>query len=268
MPGKLTIRDFTKLKGMKKIVMITSYDYPTAKIVSEVEEVDAILVGDSLGMVVYGLPNTLGVTMEMMVRHTQAVARANPRQLIVSDMPFMSYEPGITDAVINAGELVRAGADAVKLEGGEEMSDVVKAIVRAGIPVMGHIGMTPQRFLRLGGFRTVGKREGEREQLLKDAEALEDAGVFSIVIENAYSEIAKEITEKVSVPVICIGSGPHCDGQVLVIHDVLGLGDFKPYFAKSYVDLKRVIGDAVRQYAREVLSGAFPSKEHYKSLES
>ncbi len=246
--------------------MITAYDYPTSKAISEVKEVDAILVGDSLGMVVYGLPNTLGVTMEMMVRHTEAVARAKPRQLIVSDMPFLSYEASTSDAVKNAGELAKAGAEAVKLEGGEEMADVVRAIVRAGVPVMGHIGMTPQRFLRLGGFRTVGKRE--KDQLIRDAIALQESGAFAIVIENTYADIAKEITERVEIPTICIGSGPNCDGQVLVIHDVLGLSEFSPYFAKRYVDLKSIIKDAVAAYAREVLEGKFPSREHYRLLES
>jgi 3-methyl-2-oxobutanoate hydroxymethyltransferase len=256
------------MKGKKRIVMITSYDYPTTKIISEIDTVDAVLVGDSLGMVVYGLPNTLGVTTDMMIRHTQAVARAKPPQLIVSDMPFLSYEPSTRDAVINAGELAKAGADAVKLEGGEEMAHVIKAIVRAGVPVMGHIGMTPQRFLRLGGFRVVGKRQSEREQLLRDAESLENAGVFSVVIENTYADLAKEITERISVPTICIGAGPHCDGQVLVLHDVLGLSETRPYFAKAYADLWTTIKDAISKYAKEVLEGAFPSKEHYRVSES
>lgn len=246
--------------------MITAYDYPTSKVISEISEVDSILVGDSLGMVVYGLPNTLGVTLDMMVRHTEAVARAKPRQLIVADMPFLTYETSVAEAVKNAGELARAGAEAVKLEGGEEVADVVKAIVRAGIPVVGHIGMTPQRFLKLGGFRTIGKRE--REQLVRDALALQEAGAFAIVIENTYSEIAKEITEKVEIPTICIGSGPSCDGQVLVIHDVLGLSEFTPYFAKRYTDLRAAIKDAVTAYAKEVIEGRFPTREHYKSLES
>lgn len=261
---KVTIRDFIKKKlNKEKITMLTAYDYPTAKIISETE-LDGILVGDSLGMVVLGFRNTLNVSLEDMIRHTEAVARASPPQLIVVDLPFLTYETSTSDAVKNAGLLIKAGGEAVKPEGGEEIKDVIKAIVRAGIPVMGHIGLTPQRFLRIGGYRIIGKTEKEEEQLLKDAEALEDAGVFSIVIENTFADIAKKITEKVSVPTICIGSGPYCDGQILVIHDVLGLSEITPYFAKKYVDLKGIIKDAIKKYINEVKGGEFPSKEYYK----
>jgi 3-methyl-2-oxobutanoate hydroxymethyltransferase len=259
---KITIKSFLKKKERKeKITMLTAYDYPTARIIS-LTELDGILVGDSLAMVVLGLENTLKVGMKEMLHHLDAVVRAKPRQLIVADMPFLSYETG--DAVKNAGLFAKHGADAVKLEGGEEFSDVVKKIVRAGIPVMGHIGLTPQRFLRLGGYRTIGKTESEEEQLLRDAKALEEAGVFSVVIENVYSSIAKRITESLSIPTICIGAGPYCDGQILVIHDLLGLSDFKPYFAKAYVDLKEIISKAISEYVREVKEGKFPSKEYYK----
>jgi len=242
--------------------MLTAYDYPSAKIISQTN-LDGILVGDSLGMVVLGKENTLKVTMRDMLIHLDAVVKAKPPQLIVADMPFLSYETSIKDAVKNAGLLARHGADAVKLEGGEEMRDVVRAIVRAGIPVMGHIG-----FLRIGGYRILGKREKEEEQLLKDAKTLEEAGAFSIVIENTYSDVAKKITESISIPTICIGAGPYCDGQILVIHDLLGLSDFTPYFAKKYIDLRGLIRRAIEDYISEVKEGKFPGKEHYKSRDS
>ncbi|BFI75075.1 3-methyl-2-oxobutanoate hydroxymethyltransferase [Sulfurisphaera ohwakuensis] len=265
---KVTIRDFLKKKEKKeKIIMLTAYDYPSAKIISQTN-LDGILVGDSLGMVVLGKENTLKVTMRDMLIHLDAVVKAKPPQLIVADMPFLSYETSTKDAVKNAGLLARHGADAVKLEGGEEMRDVVRAIVRAGIPVMGHIGLTPQRFLRIGGYRILGKREKEEEQLVKDAKALEEAGAFSIVIENTYSDVAKKITESISIPTICIGAGPYCDGQILVIHDLLGLSDFTPYFAKKYIDLRGLIRRAIEDYISEVKEGRFPGKEHYKSRDS
>ncbi|ACP37082.1 3-methyl-2-oxobutanoate hydroxymethyltransferase [Saccharolobus islandicus] len=265
---KVTIRDFIKKKSTKeKITILTAYDYPTAKIISNTG-LDSILVGDSLGMVVLGYANTLNVTMRDMISHTRAVARANPPQLIVADMPFLSYEIDTKSAVKNAGLLVKAGSDAIKLEGGEEMKDTVKAIVKAGIPVMGHIGLTPQRFLRLGGFRTIGKTKQEEDQLIKDSLELEDAGVFSLVIENTYVDIAKRITEKLNIPTICIGAGPYCDGQVLVINDLLGLSEFTPYFAKSYVNLKEIISNAINQYIIDVKNNKFPEKQHYKEKES
>jgi 3-methyl-2-oxobutanoate hydroxymethyltransferase len=248
---KMTAKKILKMKGKQNIVMITAYDYPTAKIVDEAG-VDAILVGDSLGMVVLGYETTHHVTMEDMIRHTQAVARAKPKSLIISDMPFGSYEPSTQAAVDNAIRLARAGAEAVKLEGGEEYADRIKAIVRAGIPVMGHIGLTPQRYLRFGGYKLRGKSDQEAAQLLRDAEALVEDGVFAIVIEFTREEIAKRITERVNVPTICIGSGRYCDGQVLVFHDLLGLTDSPPPFAKQYANLREIIRSAVERYATEV----------------
>jgi 3-methyl-2-oxobutanoate hydroxymethyltransferase len=258
---KMTARRIMKMKGKQTIVMITAYDYPTARIVDEAG-VDIILVGDSLGMVVYGMDSTHGVTMEDMVRHTSAVARAKPKALLVEDMPFGSYEPSVNVAVENAIQLVRAGAEAVKLEGGSEYTDRIKAIVNAGIPVMGHIGLTPQRYLKIGGYKLRGKSESEASTLIQDALELENSGVFSIVIEFTREEVARRITEKVSVPTICIGSGRYCDGQVLVFHDLLGLTREIPPFAKKYVDLYSIIKTAVERYASEVRMGVFTGKEH------
>lgn len=251
------------VKGRGPYVWITAYDYPTARLVDEAG-VDGILVGDSLGMVVLGLPNTLGVSMADMIRHTEAVARAKPRAFVVADMPFMSYEPGPETALRNAARLIRAGADAVKLEGGAEYAHIVEKLVKAGIPVMGHIGLTPQRVLTLGGFRMVGRTEEQRGKVLEDAKALRDAGVFSIVLEFVPASLAKEVTESVDVPTVCIGSGPHCDGQILVLHDVIGLSERAPSFAKRYADVASAIKEAVSRYAEEVRKGLFPTKEHYR----
>jgi 3-methyl-2-oxobutanoate hydroxymethyltransferase len=256
---KVTIRDFIKKKSKEKITMLTAYDYPTAKIISSTN-LDGILVGDSLGMVVLGYPSTINVSLRDMLSHTRAVVRANPPQLIVVDMPFLTYEIDTKLAVKNAGLLIK--------EGGEEIKDVIKSLIRAGIPVMGHIGLTPQRFLKIGGYRTIGKTKQEEEQLMKDSIELEDAGIFALVIENTYADIAKRITEKLTIPTICIGAGPYCDGQILVIHDLLGLSDFTPYFAKSYVNLKEIISNAINQYINDVKTNKFPEKQHYKEKES
>ncbi|EZQ10812.1 MULTISPECIES: 3-methyl-2-oxobutanoate hydroxymethyltransferase [Acidianus] len=253
------IRDFIKKKGKEKIVMLTVYDFSMAKILSR-SDLDAVLVGDSLGMNVLGYPTTLQVTMTDMVSHVRAVARAGIKQLIVADMPFMSYEQSVEKAIYNAGKMAREGAHAVKLEGGSEIEEKVSKIVEAGIPVMGHIGLTPQRVLRIGGYRIM----KDEDKLVSDAKALEDAGAFSIVIENTLSHIAKKITDTIKIPTICIGSGPHCDGQVLVIHDVLGLGEFIPYFAKPYLNLKEQILSAVKSFTEDVKTGKFPFKENYK----
>ncbi len=260
---KVYARTIMSMKGERRIVMITAYDFPTAKIVDEAG-VDAILVGDSLGMVVLGYDSTLHVTMNDMIRHVSAVSRARPCALVIADMPFMSYEPSVRDAILNAGRLVRAGAETVKLEGGSEIIDRVKAIVSSGIPVMGHIGMTPQKVNRLGGYRRMGKTESEKRELLEDAKSLEEAGVFAIVIEYTKADVAKKITESITIPTICIGAGPYCDGQVLVVHDILGLSPFIPPFAKKYVDLSEIIRSAVKKYSEEVRSGAFPGEEYYK----
>ncbi len=261
---KVTVKDVMKMKTEKQpIVMITAYDYPSAKIVDEAG-VDIILVGDSLGMVVLGMKSTHTVTLEDMLRHTMAVARAEPKAMIVGDMPFGSYEPSLEKAVESAIAFVKAGADAVKLEGGSEYTDRVKAIVNAGIPVMGHIGLTPQRYLKLGGYKLQGKRREEAKRLLEDALALQEAGAFSIVIEFTAEETAKMITEKLNIPTICIGSGRYCDGQVLVYHDLLGLYEHTPPFAKRYADLKSIILKAVKEYAEDVRTGRFPEEKHVK----
>ena len=260
---KVYARTIMSMKGEKKIVMITAYDFPTAKIVDEAG-VDAILVGDSLGMVVLGYDSTLHVTMGDMIRHVSAVSRAKPCALLIADMPFMSYEPSARDAIINASKLVRAGAEAIKLEGGSDVVDRIKTIVSSGIPVMGHIGMTPQKVNKIGGYRRMGKTESEKRELLEDAKSLEEAGVFAIVIEFTKADVAKKITESVTVPTICIGAGPYCDGQVLVIHDILGLSPFIPPFAKKYIDLPKIIKGAIEKYSEEVRNGVFPGEEYYK----
>ncbi|MGC9210352.1 MAG: 3-methyl-2-oxobutanoate hydroxymethyltransferase [Acidilobus sp.] len=262
---KVTVRRIMQLKGKKKIVMVTAYDYPTAKIVDRAG-VDIILVGDSLSMTVLGNPSTLQVDMDVMLRHTEAVARASPRALLVADMPFMSYEIGGAEALKNAGEFLRVGADAVKIEGGEEYTDVIKSFTRAGIPVMGHVGLTPQKHKLLGGYRLIGKTASEALQVIRDAEAVAEAGAFSVVIEYTASEVAKLITERIGVPTICIGSGPYCDGQVLVFHDIVGLSDSPPPFAKRYVDLSSEIYKAIEAFRQEVEASKFPDEGRYWSM--
>ncbi len=260
---KVTVQTIMGMKGRQRIAMITAYDYPTARLVDQAG-VDGILVGDSLGMTVLGLENTLGVTLRDMVIHVAAVARARPRALLIADMPFMTYETGVRDALRNASRLIRAGAEAVKPEGGQEIFDVVNNLTKFGIPVMGHIGLNPQRFLSLGGFRMVGKTEEQARKLIEDAKALEEAGAFAVVIEMVPASVAKAVTESVKIPTICIGAGPHCDGQILVLHDVLGLTEKPPSFAKRYVDLASIIRDAVSRYVNEVRSGEYPSTEYYR----
>ncbi len=255
--GRVTVRKVLKMKGSGRIVMITAYDYPTARIVDEAG-VDMILVGDSLAMVVLGHESTLHARLEDMVRHTEAVARAKPRAMIVGDMPFGSYEPSSARAVESAIALARAGAEAVKLEGGSEYADRIRAIVNAGIPVVGHIGLTPQRYLALGGYRMQGRSEAEARELVRSAVELEAAGAFALVIEYTSPDVARSITDKLSIPTICIGSGPHCDGQVLVLHDVIGLARESPPFAKKYLDAWSLILEAVKEYASDVRSGRFP----------
>jgi len=263
---RVTVRTLLRMKKQgEKIVMVTAYDYITAKLVDDAG-VDIILVGDSLGMVLLGLPSTLQVRMEDMLRHTEAVARAEPGAMIVADMPFMSYEASTAEAVRNAGRLLAAGADAVKIEGGATYSDTIRAMKRAGIPVMAHVGLTPQKHKLLGGYRLIGKRADEAREVIEEALGAEDAGAFAVVIEYTAREVARKITEKLSIPTICIGSGPHCDGQVLVIHDILGLTPRPPPFAKRYANLAETITSAVRHYAAEVRAGAFPGEEHSWSM--
>jgi len=260
---KVTILDFARRKKRgEKIVMITAYDVLFARIFDEAG-VDSILVGDSLGQVVLGLPNTLGVTMEDMVRHTEAAARGTRRAFLIADMPFLSYQPGPEEAIRNAGRLIRAGAEAVKIEGGRNVESTIRAIVRCDIPVMGHVGLTPQSVHRMGGYRVQGKEEAQRQQLRDGARAVEEAGAFAMVLEGIPADLAGEITEELSVPTIGIGAGPRCDGQVLVMHDLLGLfEEFRPKFVKRFGELKRPVRDAIRAYADEVRSGKFPGREH------
>ena len=247
----------------ERIVMVTAYDYPFAKL-ADSAGVDMLLVGDSVGMVVLGFDSTLPVTMEHMVHHTQAVARAKPTGMIVGDMPFMSYQASTEDAVRNAGRLVQeGGAEAVKLEGGEAVRERIEAIARAGIPVMGHLGLTPQAVHQLGGYRVQGRDPHTAEQLLRDAHVLQDAGCFSLVLEAIPVSVAKQVTASLEIPTIGIGAGPHCDGQVLVLHDLLGLcEEFAPKFVRRYAELGVSTRAALAAYADDVRTGRFPDKQH------
>lgn len=246
------------------IVMVTAYDTPTARCVDRAG-VDVILVGDSLGMVVLGYESTLQVTMEDMVRHTAAVRRARPQALLVADMPFLSYQVSIERAVDNAGRLVReGGADAVKLEGGRPMLPAIEAIIRASIPVMAHLGLTPQSILRFGGYRVQGRGRAAETDLLADAEALAGAGAFLIVLEGIPQSLGRQITETVPVPTVGIGAGPGTDGQVLVLHDLAGLTEEPlPRFVKRYGEVGEAIRSAVERFSGEVRSGQYPSPDHW-----
>ncbi|MBL7120235.1 MAG: 3-methyl-2-oxobutanoate hydroxymethyltransferase [Dehalococcoidia bacterium] len=256
-----------KQKG-EKIPMLTAYDYATARLIDEVG-VPLILVGDSLGMVVLGYESTIPVTMEEMLHHTRAVVKGTKRALVVGDMPFMTYHAKISDALYNAGRFLQeGGAQAVKLEGGEPMAEAVHRVVECGIPVMGHIGLTPQSVHQLGGFKVQGKSPEAAMRLIKDAQALEEAGVFSIVLESIPTPLAKIITQKVSVPTIGIGAGPWCDGQVQVISDLLGLfTDFVPKHAKQYAKLFDTIKKATADYISEVQNGTFPTEKEGHAMD-
>jgi len=262
----------TQLKEMKqkgeRIPMLTAYDYSTAKFLDEVG-IPLILVGDSLGMVVLGYDSTLPVTMDVMIHHTKAVVRGVQRALVVGDMPFMSYQTSAEDALRNAARFLQeAGAHAVKLEGGEHMASTVHRLVENGIPVQGHIGLTPQSIHQLGGYRVQGRDAETAAKLLRDAQALEQAGVFSIVLEGVPSALAKLITQRASVPTIGIGAGPFCDGQVQVIHDMLGLyPDFVPKHAKQYARIGDTIREAVGTYMREVQGGCFPTARESSNMD-
>jgi 3-methyl-2-oxobutanoate hydroxymethyltransferase len=263
-----------EIKEMKqrgeKIAMITAYDYSMAKLIDEAG-MPLILVGDSLGMVMLGYETTIPVTMDEMIHHTKAVVRGTQHAMVIGDMPFMTYHVSTEDALRNAARFIQeGGAQAVKLEGGETVAEKVKRLVECGIPVMGHIGLTPQSVHQFGGFKVVGKTPEAAVRLLNDARALDEAGVFSIVLETVPAPLSKLITEKVSVPTIGIGAGPDCDGQVQVVHDLLGLfTDFVPKHAKQYTVLHEMIRAAVSDYIAEVKEGSFPTeKQSYKMDES
>jgi len=261
---KVTTQDIKKAKKEgRKLVMVTAYDYPFGLMADEAG-VDIVLVGDSLGMVVMGLDGTVGVTMENMIHHIKAVVQGCKNPLIVGDMPFMSYNISIDKAIANAGRLMKeGGCDVVKLEGGVDFAPTVEAIIKAGIPVQGHIGLTPQTASALGGFKMQGKDAKAAKRIIDDAKALEDAGVFSMILEAVPAPLAQIIAKSVTVPVIGIGAGVDVDGQVLVTHDMIGLFDkFVPKFVKQYTKIRPVIIDAMKAYKEEVGNGSFPAAEH------
>lgn len=251
-----------KEKG-DKLTMLTAYDYSTAKLMDEAG-VNSILVGDSLGNVILGYEDTISVTMEDMIHHGAAVSRGAKDALVIIDMPFMSYQASVYDAVVNAGRLMKEGrGGAVKLEGGKEVCPQIKAIVNAGIPVCAHIGLTPQSIHAFGGHKVQGKSEEAARKLIEDAEAVQEAGAFAVVVEAVPKKLARLITQRLQIPVIGIGAGNGCDGQVLVYQDLLGMfSDFTPKFVKQYAKVGEVMKDAFRQYIQEVKSGAFPAEEH------
>ena len=261
---KITTHTFRlKKQRGEPLTMLTAYDYPTARAV-DLAGMDSILVGDSLGMVVLGYDNTLPVTMEEMLHHCRAVSRGASKALLIGDMPFMSYQVSVEDAVRNAGRFLQeAGMDAVKLEGGRDRLEAVKAILGAGIPVLGHLGLTPQSIHLIGGFKTQGKSADTAEILLEDALLLEAAGCFGLILESVPDRVAALITKRLKIPTIGIGAGRGCDGQVLVTHDLLGLFDkFTPKFVKRYADLHEKIQIALNNYQKDVLEGLFPTEEH------
>ncbi|MBS4042101.1 MAG: 3-methyl-2-oxobutanoate hydroxymethyltransferase [Flavobacteriales bacterium] len=262
--NKFTTASFIQSKKEgNKISMLTAYDYTTAKLLDEAG-VDSILVGDSLGMVVLGYENTLQVTLEDMIHHTKAVARAAKRALVIADMPFLSYHVSVEKTIENAGRLIQeAQAQAVKLEGGIEILDKVKALVMAQIPVVGHLGLTPQSVNMLGGFKVQGKSHQQAKKIIEDARLLQDAGVFSIVLECIPEGLARLITDELEIPTIGIGAGRYCDGQVLVTQDMLGLySDFTPKFVKKYINMGPEIKGAVEDYRAEIQKGLFPEEKH------
>lgn len=266
---KNTVTTFQQAKDNgEKLTMLTAYDYSTAKLIDEAG-VNSILVGDSLGNVILGYEDTISVTMEDMIHHGAAVARGAKDALVVIDMPFMSYQTSVYDALVNAGRLMKEGrADAVKLEGGTEVCPQIKAIVDAGIPVCAHIGLTPQSINAFGGFKVQGKSEAAAKKLIEDAEAVEAAGAFAVVIEGVPRKIADIITARLRIPTIGIGAGNGCDGQVLVYQDMLGMfSDFTPKFVKRYAETGEMMKAAFRGYIEEVQSGAFPAEEHEYSVD-
>ena len=264
MGRKMTVPEVrSKKEKGEKIVCLTAYDYCLARILDE-SGIDILLVGDSLGSVVQGHDNTLPVTVDDVIYHTKAVVRGRRRALVVSDMPFMTFQLGVDEAKRNAGRLVQeGGAESVKLEGGVTQAATIEGLVKMGVPVMGHVGLTPQSVHQFGGYRIQGRGEADARAILDDAMAVEQAGAFAVVLEGIPVQLAREITQRVSIPTIGIGAGMHCDGQILVVHDMLGLfDDFTPKFVKRYANLKETIGGAVRSYMEEVRTEAFPAEEH------
>ena len=266
---RITINQIKEMKQKgEKITMLTAYDYATAKLVDEAE-IPLILVGDSLGMVVLGYESTIPVTMEEMLHHTKAVVRGTKKAMVIGDMPFMTYHISVEDALYNAASFIQeGGAQAVKLEGGVTVAEKVKRIVECGIPVMGHIGLTPQSIHQFGGFKLQGKTPEAAARMLEDARALEEAGAFAIVLETVPAPLARLITKKISIPTIGIGAGPDCDGQVQVINDILGsFADFVPRHAKQYAKLTDIISQAVAQYHQEVKTGKFPTEKQSSAMD-
>jgi 3-methyl-2-oxobutanoate hydroxymethyltransferase len=264
MNRKKSILDIQKMKQQgEKIAVLTSYEYPLTRLI-DTSGIDIILVGDSVGVVVAGHETTLPVTMEEMIYHTAAVMRAHPKALVVADMPFLSYQTDLAEARRNAGRLIKeGGAAAVKIEGGSNVAPTIAAITSMDIPVMAHIGLTPQSIHRMGGYKVQGKGDEQAEKLLEDAQAVHAAGAFAVVLEGIPQKLAARITTSIPIPTIGIGAGPHCDGQVLVIHDILGLCEkYSPKFVKQYVDLKPIISGAVADYIADVKNGNFPTEGH------
>lgn len=265
---RVRIQDlYNKMRQGKKITMLTCYDYPMA-LLEEEAGVDIVLVGDSLGMTVLGYDTTLPVTMDIMIAHAAAVRRGAPGAFLIGDMPYMSYQPSISDAIRNAGRfMAEAGCDAVKLEGGPEVVETVKALTRATIPVMGHIGLTPQSMSLLGGFKAQGRDADSAKRVIEAARMLEDAGAFAILVEAVPPEVGRIITERAGIPIISIGAGPYCHGQLLIVHDMLGFFQgFTPRFVRKYADLGEVILGALRRYISDVESGSFPAADECYSM--
>lgn len=266
---KNTVLTFKQAKeNGEKLTMLTAYDYSTAKLIDEAG-INSILVGDSLGNVILGYEDTISVTMEDMIHHSAAVARGAKSALVVCDMPFMSYQTSVYDAVVNAGRLMKEGrAGAVKLEGGKEVCPQIKAIVDAGIPVCAHLGLTPQSINAFGGFKVQGKTEAAAKKLIEDAKAVEEAGAFAVVLECVPAALAELVTKKISIPTIGIGAGNVCDGQVLVYQDMLGMfSDFTPKFVKKFADIGTVMKEAFKAYDAEVKAGSFPGSEHTYAID-
>jgi 3-methyl-2-oxobutanoate hydroxymethyltransferase len=261
MEKRISVLDVRARKGGTPLVVLTAYTAPVARLLDPL--VDILLVGDSLGMVVYGMENTLPVTLDLMIWHGRAVAQSSSKALVVIDMPFGSYQASPEQAFLSASRMMQeTGAQAVKLEGGGEMAETIYFLVERGIPVMGHVGLMPQRVNALGGYKYQGRNDDDAEHILQDALAVQEAGAFSLVIEGVKETVARDISEKIIIPTIGIGASPACDGQVLVIDDMLGMGEYVPSFVKHYADLPAVITKAVKTYADEVRTRKFPSAEY------